>query len=234
MAFTSSVTVTGNGAYTSSAFTPAAPGIYRWRAEYSGDASNNPASGSCNAPHESVEVGPFVPALCTQTLTGNVTGPFTVAAGQTLCVTKARVIGPITVNAGGSLSVSESQVTQGIAATSPALFSLCGSSVSGPSGIPGPGVKVTDASGPLRIGDAPSCAPNRVVGDVILTGNKEGLTLGANIVHGNVTVDDNTGATVIKANTISKTLVCSANDTAPTNAGQSNTAATKSGQCAAL
>ncbi|HSC04380.1 MAG TPA: hypothetical protein VLC49_13705 [Solirubrobacteraceae bacterium] len=35
--------VAGNGAYQVPSFTPTAPGVYRWRATYSGDANNNPA-----------------------------------------------------------------------------------------------------------------------------------------------------------------------------------------------
>lgn len=66
---------------------------------------------------------------------------------------------------------------------------------------------MTSATVPLRIGDPDSgCALNRVAGDVILTGNTSGLTLGANIVSGNVTVDDNAGTTVVKGNTILRTL----------------------------
>jgi uncharacterized protein YkwD len=44
------------GAATSAAYTPRAAGTYRWRAFYSGDASNLPASGPCNAPNESATV----------------------------------------------------------------------------------------------------------------------------------------------------------------------------------
>jgi len=179
--------------------------------------------------------GAFPAGPCTQTLTGDVTGPFTVDAGQTLCVANARVIGPITVNAGGGLSVVGSQVSNGIVANSPASFSVCGSQVSGPSSIPGRGVVVTNSSVPVRIGDpSTGCAPNRVAGDVILTANSGGLVLGSTTVTRNVTVNDNSGATVVKANTVGNTLACSGNAPAPTNAGQANTAAAKSGQCAAL
>lgn len=46
----------GGGAVASAAFVPAAPGTYRWRASYSGDASNQPVSAPCNDANESVEV----------------------------------------------------------------------------------------------------------------------------------------------------------------------------------
>ena len=36
-------------------FTPAAPGTYRWRAFYSGDANNEPVSGACDDANENVD-----------------------------------------------------------------------------------------------------------------------------------------------------------------------------------
>src|SRR5262245_46632514 len=55
-AFTDTKTVGGNGAYTSSSFTPSAAGTYRWVAGYGGDANNKTVSGACNDPNESVVV----------------------------------------------------------------------------------------------------------------------------------------------------------------------------------
>jgi YVTN family beta-propeller protein len=54
--FTDIVNVAGNGDYQSPDFTPAEAGTYRWTADYSGDANNDPASSPCNAPNESVTV----------------------------------------------------------------------------------------------------------------------------------------------------------------------------------
>jgi hypothetical protein len=55
-AFTSTVTVSGNGTYTSAAFTPSHSqfGAYQWTADYSGDSDNNPASSACGL--EPIEV----------------------------------------------------------------------------------------------------------------------------------------------------------------------------------
>jgi hypothetical protein len=55
-AFTSTVTVSGNGTYTSGAFTPSHSefGTYQWTADYSGDSDNNPASSACGL--EPIEV----------------------------------------------------------------------------------------------------------------------------------------------------------------------------------
>jgi hypothetical protein len=53
--FTDTKPVTGNSAI-SAGFTPTQSGTYRWIAAYSGDANNQPVSGSCNDTGESVTV----------------------------------------------------------------------------------------------------------------------------------------------------------------------------------
>jgi hypothetical protein len=58
--------LTAGGTATSGPFMPARAGVYRWRASYSGDASNEAVSGECNAANENVTVtGP--PAITVQT-----------------------------------------------------------------------------------------------------------------------------------------------------------------------
>jgi IPTL-CTERM motif len=54
--FISTVTVNGNGTYSSVSFTPLAIGIYRWIANYSGDVNNVAAANTCNATNENVIV----------------------------------------------------------------------------------------------------------------------------------------------------------------------------------
>jgi hexosaminidase len=94
---------------------------------------------------------------------------------------------------------------------------------------------VTNATVPIRVGDpATGCAGNRFAGQVSLTGNVA-VTFGANVVSTNATIDNNgPGNTVIKANTVYGTLGCSGNNPPPTNAGQTNTAGAKAGQCGGL
>jgi len=55
-AFTSNVTVAGNGSYASANFTPSVAGTYRWIASYSGDANNTASTTACNDANESVTV----------------------------------------------------------------------------------------------------------------------------------------------------------------------------------
>ncbi len=90
-AFTDTVTVTGNGQYTSDSFTPTQPGTYQWIADYSGDSNNFPTTGICADLAESVLVTPG--GLVTPTLTttaspsvavgGQVTDTATLAGGAT-------------------------------------------------------------------------------------------------------------------------------------------------------
>lgn len=234
--FTTSTTVAGNGSYQSAAFTPSAAGTYRWTAGYSGDGKNNAASSACNAANESVLIRPFEPPPATSTLSGNVSGPVTVASGQSVIVTDGQVVGPITIQAGGALQLVNTRVTNGVVATNPSFLSVCNSQISAPSGLPTQGVVVSGSGTPLRIGDpANGCAGNRIAGDVRLTSNTGGLTLGANVISGNVTVDTNTiGTAIVKANSVFKALGCAGNNPPPVNNGQVNSAASKTGQCSGL
>jgi YVTN family beta-propeller protein len=230
--FTSNNNLAGLTA-TSDWFTPAAAGTYRWTAVYGGDANNNTATSACNAPNESVVIAPFVARPPTRTITGDFLGPFTVNAGESVLIIDARVVGPVTVNPGGALSIVNSQISRGVNANAPAFLSICGTSVSGPS--PNQALGVSGATVPIRIGDpATGCAGNRFAGDVNLSANLA-VTFGANAVSGNVNINNNgPGSTVIKANTIHQALACAGNNPPTTNAGQPNTAASKTGQCATL
>ena len=59
---TSTAIVSGNGVYTSASFTPSALGVYRWIANYGGDAGNTATANFCNAPNERVLVVAAAPA----------------------------------------------------------------------------------------------------------------------------------------------------------------------------
>lgn len=232
--FTSTNTVSA-GSATSDWFTPAVAGTYWWTAAYSGDANNNPATSACLAANESVVIAPFNAPPFTTTITGDLFGPVTVNAGQSVLIDAARVVGPVTVNPGGTLTITNSQISGGITANAPGLLSMCGSQVSGSASAQA--LDVSNAVVPVRIGDpATGCAGNRFVGLVNLTSNMA-VTFGANIVSNDVNVIANgPGNTIVKANTLlgASVLACSANNPAPTSRGQANTAPSKSGQCAAL
>lgn len=64
--FTSLLAVHGDGTYTSDAFTPFDPGVYRFTVFYSGDPNNAPLLSGCNDPNESVTVAAAPPGLVTQ------------------------------------------------------------------------------------------------------------------------------------------------------------------------
>jgi hypothetical protein len=230
--FTSTNAVAGATA-TSGDFTPTAAGTYHWTAVYSGDANNNPATSACGAANESVVITAFQAPAYTRTITGDLLGPVTVNAGESVLITTARVVGPVTVNPGGALTVVNSQISRGVFATAPSFISMCGSQVSGPP--PATALSVTGAQVPIRVGDpATGCAGNRFAGQVVLSSNLA-VTFGANTVSHNTTINSNgPGNTVVKANTVFGTLACAGNNPPPTNAGQPNTAGAKTGQCAGL
>jgi hypothetical protein len=82
--FDKTVTVGGNGGYTSPSFTPGQAGTYWWTASYGGDNANNPAASGCGA--ESVAISKASPAIATSpsggaTVGATVTDTATLAGG---------------------------------------------------------------------------------------------------------------------------------------------------------
>ena len=71
------------GSATSTSFTPAAPGIYRWTASYSGDANNNAVTHPCNSANESATIGKSTPTITTLASAG---GPIGTALSDTATV----------------------------------------------------------------------------------------------------------------------------------------------------
>jgi hypothetical protein len=76
LVFTSSpIAVTGNGSYgPSDAFTPTAPGTYRWIASYSGDTNNAAVAGACGDANETVMITRATPTIATTASTGGAIG----------------------------------------------------------------------------------------------------------------------------------------------------------------
>lgn len=55
--YTETVTVSGNGTYTTvTGYTPTIPGLYHWRATYSGDENNDPTSTACDDEEEQITI----------------------------------------------------------------------------------------------------------------------------------------------------------------------------------
>ena len=83
------VALTLNGASTvgtaqSANFTPAAAGIYRWRATYNGDANNSTITGACDLPTETRTVTPASPSIATVASPGVVLGAGTLSDQATV------------------------------------------------------------------------------------------------------------------------------------------------------
>ncbi|WP_329000276.1 beta-N-acetylhexosaminidase [Kribbella sp. NBC_00709] len=155
-------------------------------------------------------VVPFVATgvpSCTSMLTGTHNGPLTVSSGVA-CFDGATVSGPVTVAAGAGLYASGSEFRGPVSASGAGNVLLCGTTVSGP-------VSVTGRTRVWLGNPAGECAPTTIKGPV--------------------SVQNNTGSTIISGNRISGPLSCAGNSPAPTNAGYPNTVAgPKSGQCAKL
>jgi hypothetical protein len=74
VAFTKTVTVSGNASYDSTNFATTAVGAYRWTVEYSGDANNGAATSGCNAANEISTVSPAAPTLNSTATNGTAGG----------------------------------------------------------------------------------------------------------------------------------------------------------------
>src|SRR5262249_13634869 len=71
--FTSTITVSGNGNYTSGSYTPLGAGHYTWQVFYSGDANNNQFTAPCDPQPEEFIVTPASPAVSTSVTNANLT-----------------------------------------------------------------------------------------------------------------------------------------------------------------
>jgi hypothetical protein len=124
-----------------------------------------------------------------------------------------------------------------MAANGPGAITFCGSTLRS-------SVSIDGAKGFVLFGDPgdDGCPGNTVVGSLSLTGGLAGLNLRSNVLRSSATVDKNKGGgpfpidanPIVAANSIAGRLSCKSNTPAPVNAGQPNTAPTKSGQCAGL
>jgi uncharacterized repeat protein (TIGR01451 family) len=150
-----------------------------------------------------------VSSACTTTTTGQTNGAIIVPAGEFLCLTNAKVGGAVIVDPGGAVTVTNS-TTAAIDASSPVFVTVCGSTLVNGS------IDVNNASGLVRIGDAPfACAPNRISGSVTLTDN-----------HGG------DGGPAIVGNTVVGSIDCRADNPVATDDGQTNQAGgAKLGEC---
>jgi hypothetical protein len=82
--FSSVVSVSGNGSYTSASFTPTAVGTYRWIANYSGDINNIATANGCNEANESVDVTDTSSTETAQNWLPNDSATITTAGGSPL------------------------------------------------------------------------------------------------------------------------------------------------------
>lgn len=166
---------------------------------------------------------------CDSTITGAVTAPVHIGAGDT-CVVDATIAAPVTVSPGASVLVRDSRISGSVVSDDAAALTVCGSTISGR-------LTVTGTSGPVLIGpaDGHDCGPNTVTGPLTLDGNTSTVWVSGNRVTGPVTVTGNTfrSSAYIGDNRVVGSLRCSDNE--PDIDGGGNTVTgPKTGQCAEL
>jgi hypothetical protein len=172
----------------------------------------------------------------TKTISGVDNASLTVLPGQTVLVT-GKVTGSVLVGPGGGLEVEGGSIGGSLSSLGALGVSLCGARVAG-------AVSVGLSLGYVFIGGGTTgCAPSALSGAVALAGNLGGVEITTTSMSGPLSVVANLGygpvqangvfpPTEIAGNTISGTLACNLNVPAPSDAGQPNKAASRSGQCA--
>ncbi|MEY2516412.1 MAG: hypothetical protein QOJ89_3770, partial [bacterium] len=158
--FSSTIPIDPDGTATSMTFSPGATGTHRWIASYSGDASNAPASGSCNDPGEQVVVAKATPAIAT------VASPGVPIGGQ---VTASAALTGEHDPTGGSVTFRlyaplDTTCTGTPAFTSPIAIGSGGTASSGAFTPPAPGTYRWTAS---YGGDASNNAASTTCGDAV-------------------------------------------------------------------
>ncbi|HEY1635366.1 MAG TPA: hypothetical protein VGF64_11450, partial [Acidimicrobiales bacterium] len=191
-------------------------------ASYSGDSS---FLGSATA-------RPLVQNVTCTVISGTHNGSITVT-GST-CFQGATVNGAVTVAPGAALAADHSQINGAVSSNGATAVRICASTVNG-------AVSLTKTSGFVLIGDggdrddsmAP-CGGNVIKQSVTITKSSGSVELGGNTITGAVSVTGTTGAPAeLERNHLTGALSCTGNVPPPTDDGQPNVAASKSGQCGA-
>ena len=142
----------------------------------------------------------------TTTITGAYPGNLNVASGQQVHVANAQVGGNVKVAPGGLVSIVDSRVGGNVSANGALEVTMCKTTVGG-------SVSLIGTTGDVLVGDGGKCPTN---------------TIG-----GGLEIDNTSAGVVVGGNDIGAKLACTANFSVSNN-GAPNTAATKTGQCAAL
>ncbi len=174
----------------------------------------------------------------TQTISGTYSGSLVISSGQLILVT-GKVTGSVAVAPGGALEVNGGSIGGALASVGAVAFTLCNAKVGG-------SMSVSSSTGFVFIGGSvpagTGCAGSSIGGAMALTNNKGGLEVATSTVSGAAAITGNSGYGPVEqngafpppefaGNTISGALACSGNTPSLTDAGMSNKAAIKSGQC---
>jgi uncharacterized repeat protein (TIGR01451 family) len=133
---TGTVSVIGNGTYTSASYTPSGPGVYRWIASYSGDSNNSAAGpGVCTDPNEFTNVvgsGPGMTIVTSSTKMASTT-TFSTANATVTCPAGTTLVGggDELTNAGAPVSNDGSVTLDGYPSNSSGTMSPSGTHTPG-------------------------------------------------------------------------------------------------------
>jgi len=137
----------------------------------------------------------FVPGTLTVTYTAacvmtSRSGPFTVSAGQVICIgTGGKITGPLTVNPGGVLDIEGGTVTGPLKTSGAGVIRLCGVTITGP-------LEIGSSTGLVLVGgDAATgaCAGNTINGPARMNANTAGVEFNGNTVTGPLAISGTTG-----------------------------------------
>jgi hypothetical protein len=174
----------------------------------------------------------------TQTISGTYSGSLVISSGQLVYIT-GKVTGSVAVAPGGALEVNGGSIGGALASVGAVGFTLCNTKVGGP-------ILVTLSTGFVFIGGSvpagTGCGGSSIAGAMALVSNKGGLEMATSTVSGAAAITGNSGYGPVEqngafpppefaGNTVSGALACSGNTPSLTDAGMSNKAAIKAGQC---
>jgi YVTN family beta-propeller protein len=173
----------------------------------------------------------------TTTISGTHHGTVRIRSGVTV-IADATVKGSVTIARGAVVAVNDSSISGTLRSSGARALSICGTTIHGQ-------VSISATTGSVLIGDAgivsgsPGCGGDTIHGRVRLSNGTGGFEIGADIIHGAVSVTRNKDAPGTLAdvadNYIAGSLSCSGNAPAPVDDAKPNVIRGPAwGQCAAL
>jgi hypothetical protein len=219
------------------------PDTFRFKVTDTGDGSSAPLTSAETTVSITVNNPPPLPPgnTCNGFYSGTFSDNVTVMNGQTCAFINGGVNGNVTVNPGGTLNFNHSSISRNVELQRGGNLVLNSSNVGGDVHLNGGGtfsITGRTINGNLHIQNIPhGAAMNQIVGvhvdhNLEFHNNGTAVVIGAaNVIGGNLHIQNNTASVQVLSNTIGGNLQCGGNSSI---SGSGNTAASKSGQCSAF